>query len=208
MGNEERLAYDVYNKLYESFPTVNQLTNIATKSEIAHIQAVQLLVKKYISDYTEFTNIDLEELGYKDAAVADMQAGTYDISELQNLYNALIEIGEESEQKALEVGCLVEVTDIDDLDRDIALAEDANATDVVVTFNFLRTASYAHYWAFDSGLKAMGITDGCCSIGIIDGIDYCHPEYPQNGQGADFANQGEESSFQEDNTNGHQYGKN
>ncbi|MDQ7068908.1 MAG: DUF2202 domain-containing protein [Sulfurimonas sp.] len=69
MGNEERLAYDVYNYLYSLYPTLNQLNNIATKSEINHIKSVQLLVKKYISSYTEFTNTDLAELSYKDVAV-------------------------------------------------------------------------------------------------------------------------------------------
>ena len=191
MGNEERLAYDVYNKLYETSPSVTQLTNIATKSEIAHIQAVQLLVKKYITSYDEFTNTDLNELGYKDTQVADMQAGTYDISELQNLYYALVAKGATSDRDALEVGCMVEVTDINDLDRDVALAQAANATDVATTFEFLRTASYAHYWAFDSGLVAMGETTGCCSLGIIDGVNYCHPEYPQNENGSDNAGLGD-----------------
>jgi len=40
MGNEERLAYDVYNKLYSEWGT-KQFTNIATKSEYKHITAVQ-----------------------------------------------------------------------------------------------------------------------------------------------------------------------
>jgi len=43
-------------------------------------------------------------------------------------------------------------------------------------FNFLRDGSYKHYWAFDKGLKNMGIDNGCCSLGT----NYCHPEYPQN----------------------------
>ena len=65
MGNEERLAYDIYNKLYSTYPDVKQFTNIATKSEITHIKTVQVLVQKYISEYARFTNIDLPELGYK-----------------------------------------------------------------------------------------------------------------------------------------------
>ena len=198
MGNEERLAYDVYNKLYESFPTLNQLSNIANQSEIAHIQTIQLLIKKYITDYSEFSNIDLSELNYQDTAVEDMVAGTYDISTIQNLYDALIEIGEAGEQQALEVGCMIEVTDINDLDRDITLTKDANATDVEVAFEFLRTASYSHYWAFDSGLVSIGITDGCCSLGEINGVNYCHSEYPKNEKGRGNAT-GDGS--------GHQYGR-
>ena len=49
MGNEERLAYDVYNYLYEEFGTI-QFTNIATNSEYKHITAVQALVQKYNLD--------------------------------------------------------------------------------------------------------------------------------------------------------------
>ena len=34
MGNEERLAFDLYNEFYELFPDITQLTNIANRSEI------------------------------------------------------------------------------------------------------------------------------------------------------------------------------
>lgn len=179
MGNEERLAYDVYNKLYETSPLM-QFTNIATNGEYQHITAVQLLIQKYISSDVNFTNVDLTPLEYKNMAIEDMQAGTYDIQEIQDLYNTLTSIGQESNQKALEVGCMIEVTDINDLDRDILLAEDSNATDVTAVFNFLRDGSYSHYWAFDKGLKNMGVTDGCCVLGT----EYCHPEYPQNEHGS------------------------
>jgi len=188
MGNEERLAYDVYMKLYESYP-LQQFINIATNGETPHIQAVQLLIQKYISSYDEFTNIDLPELGYKETEVEDMQGGIYDISAIQNLYDALMAKGLQSQQDALEVACMVEVTDIYDLDHDIAIAEASNAADVVTTFEFLRDGSYSHYWAFDSGLKSMGITEGCCVLGTIDGVNYCHNEYPQNQNGGNGSGQ-------------------
>lgn len=180
MGNEERLAYDVYNYLYNfhlnSGETINQLTNIATKSEYTHIQTVQLLVKKYISAEDEFTNVDMPELGYKDTDISDMQAGTYDIQDIQNLYDTLTVQGQESKQAALEVGCIIEVTDINDLLVDIQTAKDSNASDVATAFEFLRDGSYSHYLAFDKGLKNMGVSDGCCVLGD----QFCHPEYPQN----------------------------
>jgi hypothetical protein len=180
MGNEERLAYDVYNYLYSyhlenSATDIKQLTNIASKSEYTHIQTVQLLVKKYISTPTEFTNVDLNESNYKDTAIENMIAGSYDISAIQNLYDQLIAKGVQSKQDALEVGCMVEVTDINDLLVDIQAAQDSNASDVVTAFEFLRDGSYAHYWAFDKGLKNIGVTNGCCSLGD----EYCHDEYPQ-----------------------------
>ncbi len=178
MGNEERLAYDVYNKLYETSPLM-QFRNIAVNGEYQHITAVQLLIQKYISSDADFTNVDMPPLQYKDTAIENMQAGVYDIQAIQDLYDALILIGQESDQKALEVGCMVEVTDINDLDADILLAQASNAVDVTEVFNFLRDGSYAHYWAFDKGLKNIGVTEGCCVLGAL----YCHPEYPQNANG-------------------------
>jgi len=175
MGNEERLAYDVYNRLYEEWGT-KQFTNIATKSEYKHITAVQQLVQKYkMSDDINFTNIDLPALGYMNTPIENMQAGTYDISKIQRLYDDLVAMGSTSEVDALKVGCIVEVVDVNDLDEYITLAEQSNANDVVDVFNFLRDGSYNHYWAFDKGLKNKGVADGCCSVGS----EYCHLEYPK-----------------------------
>ena len=176
MGNEERLAYDVYNYLYTQFGT-KQFTNIATKSEYKHITAVQNLVQKYkYNDSIDFTNVDMPSLGYMNTPIEEMEAGRYDISTIQNLYDDLTAQGSNSEIDALKVGCIIEVVDVTDLDRDIAIAQNENATDVITVFNFLRNGSYNHYWSFDKGLKNKGISDGCCSLGTT----YCHPEYPQN----------------------------
>ena len=179
MGNEERLAYDVYSELYRQYGS-KQFTNIATKSEYKHITAVQDLVKKYLlSDDVNFTNVDAPALGYMNTAIEDMKTGTYDISKIQALYDALIAKGSASEIDALEVGCMVEVTDIDDLDKYLLLAKNSNASDIETVFNFLRDGSYNHYWAFDKGLKNKGVSEGCCSLKTVDGVNYCHPEYPQ-----------------------------
>ncbi len=110
------------------------------------------------------------------ADIEDMPAGQYSVSEIQTLYNELIAKGIQSKQDALEVGCMIEVVDINDLANDIAIAKDSNASDVVSAFEFLRDGSYKHYWAFDKGLKNMGIADGCCSFDNA----YCHTEYPYN----------------------------
>ncbi|MDP0563243.1 MAG: DUF2202 domain-containing protein [Candidatus Endonucleobacter sp. (ex Gigantidas childressi)] len=179
MGNEERLAYDLYNALYQQFPNIKQLYNIPTKSEYKHITAVQLLVKKYIHDENDFTNIDASPLGYKNTNILDMKAGVYDIQAIQSLYDKLYAKGIVSEKDALEVGCIVEVTDINDLNEKVEIAKNSNAKDIETVFNFLRDGSYKHYWAFDKGLKNKGIGNGCCSLGIIDGVNYCHDEYPK-----------------------------
>jgi len=178
MGNEERLAYDVYNYLYAQFG-IKQFTNIATNSEYKHITSVQELVQKYkLDDTIAFTNVDLPSLGYINTPIESMQAGVYDISAIQALYDDLTAQGSASEVDALKVGCTIEVVDVTDLDRDIAIAERENATDIVTVFNFLRDGSYNHYWAFDNGLKNNGVSDGCCTW-----TELCHPEYPQNESG-------------------------
>ncbi len=182
MGNEERLAYDVYTKLYEYFPSLFQFAKIAENSETTHMATVQLLAKKYALTHEDFTNIDTLP-STNEINSSYIIKGEYEIAELQKLYDALIVKGQDSEQDALEAGCMVEVTDINDLNTDIALAEDANASDVVVAFNFLRDGSYSHYWSFDRGLKNLGVTDGCCALGVVDGVDYCQPDYPNIMQG-------------------------
>lgn len=174
MGNEERLAYDIYNALYAIWPSANQLHNIATNGEKTHIESVQVLVRKYVTDYSSFSNVDLPELGYKDAAVVDMTAGVYDISAIQDLYDALLIKGSQSKQDALEVGCMVEVIDINDLTEYIELAEQSNIDDIVSTFTSLRNGSYSHYNTFDTALQNTG---GCCSLGTIDGVNFCQT-YP------------------------------
>jgi len=178
MGNEERLAYDVYNALYAQYGT-QQFTKIATNGEYQHIAAVQELVQKYmLSDVESFTNVDLPSLGYQNTAIEDMEAGTYDISHIQELYDTLVSQGSTSEIDALKVGCIIEVVDVNDLNEDIVLADSDNADDIVDVFNFLRNGSYNHYWAFDKGLKNKGVSDGCCTLGA----EYCKTveEYPSS----------------------------
>jgi len=178
MGNEERLAYDVYNRLYAEWGT-KQFINIATKSEYKHISSVQQLIQKYkINDNIDFSNIDLPALGYMNTPIESMNAGIYDISKIQRLYDDLVAQGITSEIEALKVGCTVEVVDVNDLDRDITIAQNENAIDIVTVFNYLRDGSYNHYWAFDSGLKKQGVSAGCCTW-----AELCHPEYPNKENG-------------------------
>jgi hypothetical protein len=173
MWHEERLAYDIYLALNTLYPA-KQFENIATRSEIRHIELVQDLVEWYDLN---ITNIPDYTISYSQEELTAIPAGIYAIDEIQNLYDALYTKGKSSQQAAFEVGCMVEVTDVNDLDVDIALAG-SNAA-LVDTFNILRNGSYNHYWAFDKGLQNLGINDGCCSLGT----DYCHPEYPQSSKG-------------------------
>ena len=168
MYSEEGLAHDIYLAIYDIQP-VSQLQNIATKSEVKHIAAVNDLAIQYDLNMTQYP--DTEE----PYSINGIAPGVYPIGQIQDLYNMLYDKGIQSKQDALEVGCMVEVVDVEDLDQAIALAEADNASDVLDVFNFLRDGSYTHYWSFDKGLVNMGITDGCCSLGT----EYCRPEYPK-----------------------------
>ncbi len=171
MYSEEKLAKEIYLNLY-AIQSVKQLTNIANKSEVKHIDAVDRLAIKYNLNTTLYPDTTIP---YDATALNTFTSGKFPVVEIQELYDVLYEKGIQSEKDALEVGCLVEVTDVEDLDRYIIQATEANATDVLTIFNFLRDGSYNHYWAFNKGLTNQDIADGCCSLGA----DYCHPEYPQ-----------------------------
>jgi len=170
MWNEERLAYDIYMNLNKLYPT-NQLNNIATKSETTHISLVRDLVSKYDINITNL--VDYKE-SYLASELDAMGSGVYGIQAIQDLYDTLYAEGASSQIDSLKVGCKVEVVDVDDLDKYIAISTGNQA--LIDTFNILRDGSYRHYWAFDSGLKALGINDGCCSLGD----EFCKTaqEYP------------------------------
>lgn len=173
MWNEEKLAKDVYFALNAIHP-LNQLGNIASNSETQHQSLMEALLKKYNLSVWEPAN---PEAGFSSTALGSIAAGRYTDPSLQGLYEILYAKGAASSRDSLEVGCMVEVTDVNDLDRDIAFAD--SAPDVKAIFELLRTGSYRHYWAFDRGLKVTGVAEGCCSLGA----DYCHPEYPQSTSG-------------------------
>jgi len=176
MYSEEGLAYDVYMNIYK-IQAVQQLQKIAENAEIRHIDAVNELAIKYDLNMTQYPDTDVP---YSVEGIGD---GNYPVDTVQYLYDLLYNKGIQSEKDALEVGCMVEVVDIDDLDKFIGFAEAVNAADVLTVFNFLRDGSYSHYWAFDEGLRNMGVADGCCSLDPALGHDFCHPEYPKEEKG-------------------------
>ncbi|NEW59782.1 DUF2202 domain-containing protein [Sulfurovum sp. bin170] len=191
MGNEERLAYDIYMVLYkyhnDNGTSLMQLANIP-KSEQKHVEIVQEVIRKYNVNTDNLTDV-VDPVADKDVAFADMPMGQYDIPAIQELYNMLYEKGIASPQAAMEVGCMVEVVDIDDLDHFILQAEASNATDIVAAFNILRDGSYKHYWAFDKGLKNMGVADGCAVAGeewakTVEEYPDTHGDSGQGGNGA------------------------
>ncbi|RLA72292.1 MAG: hypothetical protein DRG24_03355 [Epsilonproteobacteria bacterium] len=183
MWNEEKLAKDIYLALNEVHPA-QVLYNIPTNSETKHQAAVEDLIKKYDINITNLVDYTVE---YSEAELRAFAPGQYGITAIQDLYDVLYLKGTQSMQDAYEVGCMVEVTDIDDLDKYLEMAE--GVEDLMTTFNFLRDGSYTHYWAFDGALKNMGVSDGCCVLGDF----YCKTaaEYPQNSTGNGQGSQGQ-----------------
>jgi hypothetical protein len=158
MGNEEKLAYDVYIKLGAMYPSSRQFINIAKRSEIKHTKMVQDLIQRY-----NIKGTDLSDDGYIDKKnqykkILDMDSGVYGVTAVQNLYNLLIAEAK-SEVTALKVACKIEVTDINDLNKYINQAKEVS--DISTTFDKLRQGSYKHYWAFDRALKSKNETNGC-----------------------------------------------
>jgi len=172
MYNEEGLAYDVYMNIYKIQP-INTLQQIATNSELKHIEEVNTLAIKYDLNITDYPDLPAP---YSVEGIGD---GNYSVEAINVLYNILYTKGIQSTQDALEVGCMVEVVDIDDLDKYIALAEESNASDVLAVFNILISGSYKHYCAFNDALVGMNIADGCCQMAKDLGHDTC-PAYPRN----------------------------
>ncbi|GIT98661.1 DUF2202 domain-containing protein [Sulfurovum sp. TSL1] len=172
MYSEEGLAHDLYLALYKE-QAVIQLQNIATKSEVKHTEAVNQVAQKYDLNMTQYPDTD------HPYSIEGIGNGTYPVAPVQNLYTTLYEKGISSRQNALEVGCTVEVVDIDDLNHYITLAKEANATDILTVFNFLRNGSYTHYWAFNDALVGMGVEEGCCQMAKDLGHTAC-PTYPRN----------------------------
>jgi len=125
MREEEKLARDVYNALYEIWgqPT---FTNIAA-SEQTHMDEVKLLIDRY--------------------SLADpaLEPGLFTDPDLQALYDQLVDQGSASLADALKVGAAIEEIDILDLEERIAQTDNADLQQV---FNNLMLGSYNHLNAF------------------------------------------------------------
>ncbi|EEB74249.1 DUF2202 domain-containing protein [Thermococcus sp. AM4] len=137
MVEEEKLAHDVYTKLYEKWG-LQIFKNIAD-SESTHINAVRLLLDKYgLTDPT------------KDEGIGEFQN-----PDIQKLYDQLIEMGMKSEIDALKVGALIEETDIKDLQERI---DQTNKVDIITVYENLMAGSRNHLRAFVGQLESRGVT--------------------------------------------------
>ncbi|WP_258083925.1 DUF2202 domain-containing protein [Thermococcus thermotolerans] len=137
MVEEEKLAHDVYTKLYEKWG-LQIFANIA-KSETTHVESVRMLLEKYnLTDPT-----------------ANAGIGEFQNKEIQALYDQLIEMGMKSEVDALKVGAIIEETDIRDLQGWLA---QTNKIDIITVYENLMMGSRNHLRAFVGQLENRGVT--------------------------------------------------
>lgn len=139
MREEEKLARDVYEKMYEKY-NMMPFGNIR-RSEQVHMDRMEALIVKYnLQDPVKTT---------KD------EPGKFVNPVLQNLYNDLIKAGNKSYVAALEAGAKIEEIDIADLNKEIA---GTTSSDVKETYQYLKWASENHINAFNQELKSEGVT--------------------------------------------------
>ena len=141
MYQEEKLAKDIYYEISDMYPSLRTFPHIY-HSEIIHEKSVENVLRHY--------NIPLP--------VRDNEIGKFRNPELQKLYDELIQKAKKSKVDALEVGIMVEVTDVEDLDK---FLNEATSSDVIALFKFLRAGSYNHYNAFNRELEALTGKSSC-----------------------------------------------
>ncbi len=129
---EEKLARDVYATLYDKWNSL-VFSNIV-KSEIKHMSAVERLLTRY---------------GVEAPSTLDT-IGNFENEKLQELYDALVERGEESLTNAFEVAVEVEELDISDV---TALLEEEIPSDFKNVYSNLLKGSYRHLKAFNIELS-------------------------------------------------------
>lgn len=137
MREEEKLARDVYLKLYEAWG-LSPFKNIGG-SEQTHMDAVAMIMARY----------DIED------PAAGKGVGEFVDPDLQTLYNTLLAQGLQSKEDALTVGAIIEETDIIDIQEQIDLYVDNK--DITILYQNLLKGSRNHLRGFTSQLKLLGI---------------------------------------------------
>ena len=133
MREEEKLARDVYQVLGRKW-NVRTFSSIM-ESEQRHTDAIKVLLDRY---------------GLPDPS-SGLGAGQFANTELQALYDALVADGLVSLRAAAQVGKLIEVTDIADIDT--RLAQVPAGSDIAVVYGNLRLGSESHLAAFTTLLQ-------------------------------------------------------
>ncbi len=136
MREEEKMARDVYLTLYAAWQTP-LFANIS-KAEQQHMDQIKTLLDSY---------------GLPDPALEEV--GVFNNSEIQALYDSLIERGSTSQIEALQVGALVEEVDIADLEK--AIAETENPA-LERMYTNLMNGSYNHLRSFVRNIEYLDYT--------------------------------------------------
>lgn len=137
MREEEKLARDVYLTLYGIYgETV--FSNIMA-AEQTHFDAVGALLEKY---------------GIEDPAANDVH-GQFVNPDLQALYYELTTAGAKDLLSALNVGGLIEETDMRDLANAI---DESDRRDIDRVYTNLRDGSKNHLRAFVDNVESLGVT--------------------------------------------------
>jgi len=134
MREEEKLARDVYLTLYEAW-RLAVFSNIAS-SEQSHMDALLKLLRMY---------------RLPDPAAGNA-IGEFTNPTLQSLYDTLMEKGRLSALDALQVGGIIEETDMRDL---VGAIDRSNNADIDATYENLLCGSRNHLRAFARNLESM-----------------------------------------------------
>jgi hypothetical protein len=132
MREEEKLARDVYLVLYKAWG-LDVFANIAL-SEQQHTDAVRELIEGY---------------GLQDPVIDD-SIGVFVDEELDQLYDELIHLGQQSALDALYVGALIEEVDMEDIQHAIDASDESN---ILTVYDNLMRASRNHLRAFVSTIE-------------------------------------------------------
>ena len=138
MREEEKLARDVYLNLFEKWGF--QVFDNISRSEQCHMDAMALVLDRY---------------NLPDPA-ALMERGEFFNTDLQALYDQLIERGLADEIEGLKVGAFIEETDIIDIQNEIDNLE--GNEDIKFIYTNLLNGSKNHLRAFVGNLAAQGVT--------------------------------------------------
>jgi len=137
MREEEKLARDVYQVLYEKWGA--RVFGNITQSEQRHMDAIKALLDKY----------NLPD------PVTDPSVGAFTSPEMQELYDKLVAQGEQSLVEAYKVGATIEDLDLYDL---YELLEQTDNTDIQQVYANLAKGSRNHLRAFTTQLSLNGVT--------------------------------------------------
>jgi hypothetical protein len=132
MWEEEKLARDVYSVMYEKWG--KRIFGNIKLSEQTHMDAVKNLMKGYGLQVT----------------VPEETGGVFTIDEIQGLYDDLVKEGLHSVKAALDVGVIIENTDIADL-KDYM--EGTEKLDIIRVYSNLLQGSLTHLEAFENQLN-------------------------------------------------------